>query len=253
MQAKYSYSLSISLAIVVTLCLAAGAPAGRAAMLSPGDVAIVAVNTDGDEFAWVAWRTIPAQTVINFTDSSVSNGLFRWTEHLGMLSPGPLRWSSSNVVVAGTVVRWNDGSRKWSLGQASGASMDLSADGDQVIAYTGSIVSNGACAAPWRGDPSGATMVCAVNLANGGWDNVTGGGANGSYVPPGLSVAEGTALHLGRGKNAYYAGPRRGKLSDLRCWIANPANWTSLATKIDPTNWPSSFEVPRPGTLMILP
>jgi hypothetical protein len=234
----------------VALC--AAGPAVLGAPLSAGDVAIVAVNTDGDAFAWVALRNIPGQTVIHFTDSSVSNGLFRWTEHFGALPPGPLRWSAPEEVRAGTVVRWN-GSNAWSLGQAAGAGLDLSADGDQVVAYTGCIASNGACAAPWRGDPTGALVLCAVNLANAGWDNVTGGGTSSSFVPPGVSVAEGTAVHLGSKDDACYAGPRRGRPADLRRWIANATNWITAQDALAPTNWPDAFDVLGQGTLIVFP
>ena len=75
------------------------------AQLGPGDVTIVAVNTDDDSFAWVALREIPAGTTLHFTDSSVSNGLFRWSEHLGdVVSHGPLDWTLQAGLPAGTVV-----------------------------------------------------------------------------------------------------------------------------------------------------
>ncbi len=233
------------------MCLSA-APAVLAAPLAPGDVAIVAVNTDGDSFAWVALRRIPGQTVINFTDSSVSNGLFRWTEHMGERPGGPLQWSAPSSVAAGTVVRWDGSNKVWSLGVAAGAAPELSTDGDQVIVYTGCIVSNGAYGTTWCGDPAGAVLVYAVNVANGGWNNVSGGSPTTSFVPPGLSVAEGTAVHLGSKDDACYSGPRRGKTADLRRWIADPANWTTSQDALDPTHWPLAFEVLREGTLISL-
>lgn len=213
-------------------------------------MAIVAVNTDGDAFAWVALRSLPAGTVINFTDSSVSNGMFRWTEHLGTKPAGPLQWSASAPVAAGTVVRWNGTNQAWSLGQAGGAALQLSSDGDQVIAFTGCIVSNAAAPAPWRGDPAGAAMLCAVNLANGGWDDVAGGSTESSFVPPGLSVAAGTAVHLGSKDDAYYAGPLRGTAADLRRWLANPAQWVTSQDEVAPTHWPVALEILRQGALI---
>jgi hypothetical protein len=78
--------------------------------LAAGDVAIVAYNTTGskgsDQYAWVALRTIPSNTVLNFTDSSVSGGYFRWTEHLGTAPyHGPLAWSNTSDLAAGAVGR----------------------------------------------------------------------------------------------------------------------------------------------------
>lgn len=242
---RYIRTLLICLAWPI---LAHGAP------LAAGDIAIVAVNTDDfDDFAWVALRDIPSNTVINFTDSSVSNGFFRWTEHLGdLLAQGPLRWSAPTAVAAGTVVRWDGLNYEWSVGTPSGAALNLSTSGDQITAYTGTIASNANAVAPWRGDPAGARLLFAVDIANSGWDNVTGGGTSASFVPPGLSVSNATALYLGGSDDAYYAGPRRGTADDLRAFLATATNWIASNEPFAPTNWPAAFEVltrPR-GTII---
>lgn len=239
-----------SIGLAVVMGLAAGC--GWAA-LEPGDIAIVAVNTDDtDDFAWVALAAIPSNTVIHFTDASVSNGCFRWSEHLGAVSPGPLDWSSAASVPAGTVIRWDGMNFEWSLGQAGGVAPDLSASGDQLIAYTGTIVSNALLTAPWRGDPAAARMLFAINIANSGWDNVTGGTTGSSFVPPGLSSSNGTALHLGAQDDACYAGIRRGTAEELRVRLAQASNWITSNEPFAATNWPDAFEVltrPR-GTIV---
>ena len=228
--------------LMVAVCAAvAVADAGP---LGPGDVAIVAVNTDDDTFAWVALRDIPASNTLHFTDSSVSNGLFRWSEHLGdLLTHGPLNWTSPTRLSAGTVVRWDRTDHAWSVGQAEGAALSLSSAGDQVIVYTGSIVSNAALAAPWCGDPTGAVMLTAANIANQGWDNLTGGTTETSFVPPGLSTNDGTAVHLGSLDDACYIGPCRGFASQIRAWLTDPSLWRNSNVAISATNWPTAFDV----------
>jgi hypothetical protein len=212
----------------------------------PGDIAIVAVNTDDtDSFAWVALRGIPSNTVIHFTDSSVSNGWFRWTEHLGGIGAGPLNWSSTESVTEGTVIRWDGLDFEWSVGEATGVAPGLSASGDQLIAYTGSINSNALLYMPWCGDPGGAQMLFAINIANGGWNEVTGGTTETSYVPPGLATNAGTALHLGAQDNACYVGPRRGTVEELRRAMAASTNWATSNEPYEATLWPVTFEIVR--------
>lgn len=244
----------MSRAFGCVLWVALFAAAGRAAELQPGDVAVVAVNTGGsDDFAWVALRDLPAGTVLNFTDSSVSNGCFRWSEHFNVRGiPGPLTWSATGTVVAGSVVRFDGLNLEWSSGAIGGRVPDLSGSGDQLIVYSGMIASNGAFAAPWFGDPAVARMLFAVNIANSGWDNVTGGSTALSFVPPGLSAAGATALHLGSKANAYYAGPLRGTPEALRAAMAVPSNWVTSNSAFVSASWPAAFEVlryPR-GTLV---
>lgn len=217
------------------------------AQLHAGDVAVVAFNTCGtDEFAWVSLRTIPAYTTINFTDSSVSNGWFRWTEHLGdsVARPGPLRWSHTNALPVGSVVTWKSGSiTNWSLGQASGGRMNLSEEGDQIIAYVGDIANNGPAESPWRGDPCAATMVYALNFANSGWGLIPNRDTSTSMIPPGLSTSNATAVHVDRRSNGYYYGPLAGTAEELRNAIANPSNWVSGSAPFSPTGWAESFSV----------
>jgi len=222
------------------------------AQLRAGDIAVIAYNTDTiDSFAWVAFRDIPSNTPIHFTNSSVSNGWFRWGDHLGRaVSPGPLTWTSTNGLAAGSVVSWIAGTQKcWSVGILSGGGMALSAEGDQIIAYTGTIANNAGGVYPWLGDAKAAVMLFGLNFANNGWDNVTGGG-NTSFVPPGLSVAAHTAVHAGNWDDGYYSGIRTGKVSELLGSVDSLDHWTSSADFIDPGLWPSVFYIKRLGTMI---
>lgn len=227
---------------------------GVRAQMKAGDVAIVAFNTDTpDAFAWVALRDVPANTAIHFTNSSVSNGWFRWGDHLGRaVAPGPLTWSCTNRLPAGTVVSWISGTQKcWSVGTLSGGVPTLSASGDQLTAYTGSIVSNSAGVAPWLGDCRQATLLFALNFANAGWDNVNGGGPNTSFVPPGLSTSLCTAVHVGSLDNGSYSGSTTGKAEEVRADLGRPGNWILSDALIDPALWPQVFLIRESGPTVI--
>jgi hypothetical protein len=222
------------------------------AQLRAGDVAVIAYNTDTpDSFAWVSLCDIPPNTPIHFTNSSVSNGWFRWGDHLGRrVGPGPLSWISTNSLSAGSVVSWIAGTQKcWSVGSLSGGAMVFSAEGDQIFAYTGTIVSNAAGVSPWIGDATNAVVLFGLNFANKGWDNVSGGG-NTSYIPPGLSVSAHTAVHAGNWDNGYYSGIRTGKVSELLTSIASLSNWNSSADFINPSQWPSFWFIKKSWTLI---
>jgi hypothetical protein len=221
--------------------------------LRPGDVAVVAVNTDGteDEFAWVALRAIPSNTVINFTDSSVSNGWFRWTEHFGdTVAPGPLTWRHSETLPAGAVVQWGvEYANAWSIGQATGGGPQLSIDGDQLVLYQGNVTNNPALSSPWRGDASGARMLFALDFANAGWGLVAGKETTTSMIPSGLSTAACTAAYVSPKDNGYYNGPRTGTVDQLLAAIATPTNWVCSDDLIDAALWIPSMTVnPHPGT-----
>ena len=221
------------------------------AQLLPGDVTVVAYNTGSlDDFAWVAFKTIPAGTVLNFTDSSVSNGFFRMSEHLGTITTsGPLTWSDTNDLPAGTVVKFDV---FWDRGLALGAEMDLSASGDQIFIYQGAIVTNTSLVYPWQGDPLHATLLFGINFANNGWDNLHGGSTSLSAIPPGLSTNDYTAVHVNNKGYGYYTGPRRGSITKLRQAIATPANWTTSNSAFSPGVWPSQFEIVPPNAGMLL-
>ncbi len=233
----------------VVLCAAVAGPA--MAQLGAGGIAVVAVNTDGDEFAWVALRTIPANTTVCFTDSSISNGCFRWTEHLGdAVLPGPLTWCHTNALPAGTVVTWAAGDTlEWSLGSSGGRVPDLSSDGDQLFVYCGTVTQREGDVSVWRGAMDAVTMIFGLNVANGGWDNVTGGSTTTSFVPPGLSTNTGTAVHVGNRDNGYYCGIRDGTAAQLLKAMSASTNWMTSNEPFITDQWPDAFKVRFEGSL----
>lgn len=129
--------------------------------------------------------------------------------------------------------------------------MTLSASGDQIIAYTGSITASGSGVTPWLGDPSNAVMLFGLNFANPGWDNVNGGSVNTSFVPPGLSEETGTAVHAGNWDNGFYSGNRTGNRGTLLRLIATQVNWTSSADFINYDLWPVLFQVKKSAGLKL--
>jgi hypothetical protein len=232
--------MKTAIGILLVGLWACAAPAQRA-----GDVALIAYNSDSDEFAWVALCDLPPNTPIHFTDSSARDGWFHWAEHLGRaVAPGPLSWCSAEALPAGTVVTWSGTNKAcWNIGAGSGGAPMLNADGDQLVAYVGSVVSNAAGGDPWWGDPAGATVLHALNFANTGWSNVTSATTTWSDVPPGVRADRHTAVHVGRRDNGYYAGPRTGTAEALLVALSMTGHWTTADAWIDPTNWPASFTV----------
>lgn len=230
-----------------------GLAEGASAQLRAGDIAVIAFNSDApDAFAWVTLVDIPANTPIHFTNSSVSNGWFRWGDHLGRnVAPGPLTWVYSNNLAAGTVVSWISGTQKcWSLGILSGGAPTLSTEGDQIIVFTGAIVSNSAGLSPWIGDCSQASLLFGLNFANTGWNNINGGEPSTSYVPPGLSTNLGTAVHVGSRDNGYYAGPVIGTSGQLRKAVGQPDNWIVSDSILSTDSWPVRFSVNSDATMI---
>jgi hypothetical protein len=241
--------------ILFLILLMGGLVGSGYSQIHPGDLAVVAYNTVGtDSFAWVALRDMPQGTVIHFTTACVSNGWFRWGDHIGRaVAPGPLTWTSINLVKAGSVISWISGTQKcWSEGAISGGGPTLSSTGDQIFAYTGIIASNSAGPAPWTGDPVQAIMVYGLNFANEGWDNVTGGNLITSFIPAGLSVEACTAVHAGNQRNAFYKGPCSGSVSRILSAISNSSNWVASVEWINPDQWPKRFGVKPVGTFLIV-
>jgi len=211
--------------------------------LSAGDLAVVAYNArNPDAFAWVALAEIPAGTTLKFTDASVfTNGNFRWVEHFTPLQAGPLTWSHTTNLLAGTVVRFDAASTNWSVGTRGGGHLRLSEGGDQVFIYTGSITNDGSDA-NWSGNPGAATMVFGLNYGETSWTNQNLGNSR-SAIPGGLSSAANTAVHVGEQKNGYYSGRLSGTPAEIRALIADPSNWTGSGSRIDASGWPASFQI----------
>jgi hypothetical protein len=237
--------------VVVCGCTAAFAlwlaPGVAPAQLKAGDIAVVACNSDSpDGFAWVALASIPSNTVISFTDSSCSNNQFYWSEHLEEGSQeagkgGPLLWWHSQTLTPGAVVRFDSAAASWSVGTASNHYPNFSAGGDQIFAYTGTIVRSIFTPGDYQGDAGAATFLYGLDFGNAGWG--IGAGTSCSHVPAGLSTGAFTAVYVDDRDNGYYSGIQTGTVSELKRAIANPANWTTSDARLSPSLWPSHFEV----------
>jgi len=206
--------------------------------LEAGDIMIIAANAVAEEeFAWVPLVDIPAGTRINFTDSSygsVEDGLFydmfRWSEHLDSEGGGPLTWSHSEDVAAGTVIKLLVEERfeiyYWNIGWHSGSQPHLSSSGEQLFAYQGDIVENTDDGyGNYVGDYSNTNMIYGINWANFGWAESGSGSTNDSYIPNGLSTSDNTAVHLGYENNYYYEGPLEGSREYLLEQVSQTGNW----------------------------
>jgi PEP-CTERM motif len=230
----------------ILMALAMATIGAQASALTPGDLAIIAYNSDGDDnFAWVALTDIAANTVINFTDSSWQGTAFRPTEHLDTSGGGPLSWSYTGVLAAGTVVTYaGSAANSWNLGTSTGSGMSLSTNGDQIFAFQGTnsspamlygtqfAVANGVIAAP--------TVSNLTTTTN---------------VPSALAAVPGTMVDFGNFDDGYYSGPTNGSRTALLAAIANTANWTQGNDSYATSNWASSFQVttvPEPETYAML-
>lgn len=202
-------------------------------VLIQGDIALAAYNADGnDDFAWVTLVDIPADTLINFTDSSWQDNGFRLTEHLDVAGGGPLTWTHTETVAAGTVIRWNGSvANTWSLGAASGSALNLAAGGDQIFIFTGTTA-----------NPTfiyGAHFATATNWLESGSNST-----NTSNIPPGLAVEDGTAFYAGNFDNGYYNGATTGSKAELLAEISNTDNWIRNDTgPLDSSNWITALTV----------
>lgn len=215
--------------------LLAAAGINAHAALSAGDIAVIAYNTDGDDnFAWVALTDIAANTTINFTDSSWQATAFRTSEHLD--AGGPLTWTNTATLSAGSVVSFNGKVAKtWSIGSGNGASaaLDLSASGDQIFAFQGNNTSPdfvyGLQFAHSTGIIASPTVSSSTNTTN---------------VPGMLSEVGGTMFNVGNFDNGYYMGTTTGSKAELLSAIANQANWTrSDSGPLAQTSWVSGMAV----------
>lgn len=232
--------------LVIATAVAAASLSAQAT-LTAGDIAVIAYNTDtADNFAWVALTDIAANTTINFTDASWQGTGFRLTEHLDASGGGPLTWSSSSSVAAGTVVQFaGNGSVAWNLGSASGTAVSLATGGDQIFAYTGTNAAPnflfGAQFAHANGIIASPTVSNSTNTTN---------------VPVALSVPAGTMINLGNFDDGYYSGPLVGTKAQLLANIGNAANWTRTDVGDYPTSaWATALTVtavPEPESYALM-
>lgn len=228
------------------LALSLVAASAQAFALSAGDIAIIAVNSDGnDNFAWVALTDIAANTAINFTDSSWQGTSFRTTEHLDAAGGGPLTWSHTNSLAAGSVVSYSGKvSNIWSVGVATGSFLNLSNDGDQIFAFQGTVSSPDFIYGLQFAHATGIINAPAVSSST-----------NTTNVPGGLSVTGASMVNIGNFDNGYYSGPKTGSKEELLSAMADTSNWTRNNSELPAGNWATGFTVtavPEPSTYAML-
>jgi len=159
--------------------------------INPGDIAFVMFNFDDpDAFAFVALADIAAGEEIKFTDNGwTSGGSFRPNEGI-MSYTVPAGGLSAGEVVEPSV-----------------SGVNLSASGDQILAYQGT-----------------ASFVAAVNSEGAGVWQSDATNSNTSALPTGL-VDGTTAVALAEVDNARYSGTLSGTREELLAAINNKDNW----------------------------
>jgi hypothetical protein len=214
------------------------------AAVTVGSIAFLGFNQDeAEHFAFVVTTDIGGGEVINFTDAGYgSNGVgesdkFRWTEHLNIAgTPGPLTWTTTSTILAGTVVIYDDTDNRFEFangtaaGSVAGAEMDFAATGDGITAYQGNIVDLGS-ASNYRGDASGITFIGVTQI--GGSFLTSGAGSTGlNYLPSALTNGTSAFDYTSTLDNYRYNGSR------------NFADWNAaFASLNDFNNWTGSDTV----------
>lgn len=104
--------------------------------LTAGDIAIIAVHTDTSKYlSFVALVDIPSSTTISFTDNAWDATNQSWRS-----GEGTIQWSHTSQVSKGSVITLGINASPYSASIGSvttHANFNLSASGDQVLAYEG--------------------------------------------------------------------------------------------------------------------
>lgn len=196
-----------------------------------GSIALIGTSSiNPDEFAFVTIDYIPAGTQIFFTDNGVNaDGSFRNNE-------GTISWTPSADVEKGTTFVVSNNSLPADFSNEFG-SFAFTVDGDQIIAYIGSL--------------NNATTFIAALHSNGSGFDASATSSQTSALPPGLVLGE-TAVALPEFDNMDFTGARAtyNDRAAVLAAIYNPANWTLSDTKfaLDGTNF--TFAAPLPIVLL---
>ncbi len=218
----YFRQLSITIALIIHGLIASQT------MLTPGDVAIVGVNTDNpDAFSFVFFTDITAGTELFFTDSGVqADGSFRGNE-------GAVLYTAPSNLNAGTIVNFSGISGDFTNASDSNVGtngFNLSSSGDQIIAFTGAT------------DNPTFIFVLQTNSTQ---FQTNSNDSNQSDLPLGLEFGV-TAVAVGASTGAesefdnsvYNLSVNSGTKEELLAAIADNTNWVGNNTRIDnlPTN-----------------
>ncbi len=224
-------------------------------------------SSKDDVFSFVLLRDAPAGLEIFFTDlgwigtkfqekeNAPSDGRFQVKENAP--SDGIIKWSTDKDIPAGTQItitaKFN---LTASMGQVAGVQntqfgnyLDLGIAGDQLFAFTGSLVS--------------PTLLAGININKPNWDNRLDEGtlsSSSSEKPVGnnvqyISIGYQNTMNPFDTK-AYNAvlipGPYNGKVSEIINRLNNFTNWVTDGT-IYPNPIPPNFALPTNATFTISP
>lgn len=171
--------------------------------LSPGDIAFVGFNADGEDgFTFITLTTLNAETKVNFTDKGWKNdGILRayesiitWTSPIFNLPSGQI------ISIAGL---------SSSLGTVTGTSaLNLAEEGDQILAYQ---------------QYDTISFITAIHFNGTGWET-DATDTQTSKLPKDLSNNT-NAISVSETDNAIFVGKFTGNRSELLSKINNPGNW----------------------------
>lgn len=159
-----------------TIPSATAATSAASTTLYPGDIAIIAINTDTERsFVFAALADIPANTTITFTDNP-------WTTATGPMgtAEGNIQWSYTSILTKGsTVTIALPTTFTASVGTVTtSANFALSTSGDQIIAFVGD----------WANRPTDANdsrFLYALSTEN--FIDTAATSSNTSYLPAALT------------------------------------------------------------------
>ena len=211
---------------------------GSVRNLSQGDFALIGFNASTtDALSFVALTSIPANTIIKFTDNGYSDATTQ------MLTEGYLIYTAPSTISAGTVVSWNNGMNISGTGWNSNAptNFTLNASGEQLFAYQGTWGVGGGTTTLHQGFMTGGTWTISGSVAS-----VT---AN-SYLPTGLTT--GTSAADFANANAYYTNNTTNTINSKTTIFtrsSTAANWTSSDSQITPVpSWTFNIIAEEPTT-----
>lgn len=204
---------------------------------NPGDLLFVgyqmnAVPND-DRIAFVTFVNILPGTKINFTDG-------KYTTNVPAQCAGGIVWTApAGGVAARTVVTINNDAGTANIGTVTGSTFGLSANGDQVIVYSGTP------AAPQFITALSSNAWLATNTScSGSFSMLPAGLTDGTHAIN-LSTAPGNTA--GNTVNAYYTGTLSGTAATVKALVANPANWAGTASGTPAQSWPAWNTPGNPG------
>jgi|GEM_PF-2210160 len=196
--------------------------------LSPGDIAITAYSADNpDEFSFVLLANVISGTEISFTDLPWDSATMQFATN----TEGYFTWKATTNFPAGTLINvvapnsaGDDYESDYGIVSApSGSAMLLSATGDQILAFQGTIAS--------------PIFIFALNYGANDWmTGVQTLNSNKSYLPSGLTNGV-NALYVGDFDNGYYDSDSINIKAFLLSSIVDSANWngSNSRTNFDPS------------------